>query len=131
MPAVRVTSVRHARLLAQLSTAEKAARVRVKRQQCKPEAIQGPDMAAYFVNLHVAWDGSPERRMIGYAAAFIHLLEMLKKGEGTEVIDGGASPDERSKASDPALGECPPLLCRQHRAVPAPDANEMGQPEVL
>jgi len=30
-----------------------------------------------------------ERRMIGYAAAFIHLLEMLKKGEGTDVIELG------------------------------------------
>jgi hypothetical protein len=27
--------------------------------------------------------------MIGYAAAFIHLLEMLKKGEGTDVIELG------------------------------------------
>jgi hypothetical protein len=30
-----------------------------------------------------------ERRMIGYAAAFIHLLEMLKKGEGTDIVEIG------------------------------------------
>ena len=30
-----------------------------------------------------------ERRMVGYAAAFIHLLEMLKKGEGTDIVEIG------------------------------------------
>jgi len=30
-----------------------------------------------------------ERRITGYAAAFIHLLELLKKGEGTDVVEIG------------------------------------------
>ena len=30
-----------------------------------------------------------ERRITGYAASFIHLLELLRKGEGTDVIEIG------------------------------------------
>ena len=33
--------------------------------------------------------------------------------------DGGRPRMSECRASDPAAGECPPLLCRQHRAAPA------------
>jgi len=61
----------------------------IRRERRRVEGIQGPGMAVYFINPHVAWNGSLDVRKVEATKVSKqpHLKPVQKTGEAADPID--------------------------------------------
>jgi hypothetical protein len=52
----------------------------IRRERRRIEGVQGPGMAVYFINPHVAWNGSLEARKQEAGEAAPPLLRLMQGG---------------------------------------------------